>query len=90
MNKKWLHLGSKIVGDLENTNQLICPNCGKQGIDYLYVGDEQTRVGYVQIWCNKCLKGIYISRAIAPQKANFVNFDTEIKDIVPKYEFVEQ
>ncbi len=90
MNKKWFDLVPKIVVDLQNTNQLICPNCGEQGIDYLYIGDEHTRVGYMQLWCNKCLKGIYISRALAPQKAKFVIFDTDIKDIVPQYEFVEE
>ena len=43
----------------------------------------------MQIWCNKCLKGIYISRAVAPVNAKFVSFDEDLKKIVPNYEFLD-
>lgn len=57
-------------------NQIKCPNCSECGIDYIYVGDVDTRIVFLQIWCNKCLKGIYVSRVVAPENAKFVTFDT--------------
>lgn len=89
MREKWMKIVSQMVGDLDNAHQIECPNCKKEAIDYLYIGDEKTRVGYVQIWCNACLKGVYISRAIAPINAKFKTFEEDIKDIVPQYEFIE-
>lgn len=63
-----------------------CPSCGEHRAKYLYIGDEKTRIGYFQIWCNKCLKGIYISRAKASADARFVSFDHDLNGTIPKYE----
>jgi len=90
MKKEWSRIIAQITKNFNNDYQIKCPVCGKYGIDYIYVGDGNTRVGFIQIWCNKCLKGIYVSRAAAPPNAKFVTFDTDLKDIVPKYEFVER
>lgn len=79
----------QILDNLQETSQIKCPNCAKSGIDYIYCGDETTRLGFMQVWCNECLKGIYISRAVAPTNAKFVSFDDELKDRVPQYVFVE-
>lgn len=57
----------QLMDNFDTANQMKCPSCGECGrIDYLYIGDRDTRIGYFQLWCNKCLKGIHISRAIAP------------------------
>lgn len=87
MREKWMKILPKITDNLSDTKFIECPNCGERGVEYLYIGDEKTRVGYLQIWCNKCLKGIYISRAVAPTNARFVTFDDEISGIIPEYEF---
>lgn len=55
----------------------------------IYIGDKKTRVGYLQIWCSESLKGIYVSRAVAPTNDQFATFDDDIKDKIPKYDFVE-
>lgn len=89
MSKDWIKIIPKITEHLNDEHQVQCPNCGKYGMDYLYVGDEKTRVGYLQVWCSECLKGIYVSRAIAPANAKFVTFDDDLKTIVPEYEFIE-
>lgn len=92
MRKKWMKIVPQIINNIENIkqiNQIKCPNCGKNGIDYIYIGDEKTRLGYFQVWCNECLKGIYISRVLAPQNAKFITFDDNLHGIVPNFEFVE-
>lgn len=90
MGKKWQKVIFQILDNLQQADSIKCPNCGKCGIDYTYVGDETDRTGYLLIWCNKCLKGTYVSRAKAPENAKFINFDDKSKSAVPEYEFVEE
>jgi hypothetical protein len=59
--KKWLDLG----WDLKR--KLPCPSCGERAIDFQHVGDPATRIGYLDIWCASCLKGIHISRVTIPE-----------------------
>ncbi len=89
MKREWTRIISQVTENFDNKNQIKCPICGECAMDYIYVGDGNTRIGFLQIWCNKCLKGIYVSRAVAPLDAKFVTFDTDLKGVVPKYEFVE-
>lgn len=89
MRKEWTNIIHQVANDFDGIYQINCPNCGKNGIKYLYIGDKKTRIGYLQIWCSECLKGIYISRAVAPPNAKFVTFDDDLKNLVPKYEFVD-
>lgn len=87
MREKWMKILPRITENLSDLQSVECPNCGENEVEYLYVGDEKTRIGYMQIWCNKCLRGIYISRVMAPDRARFVSFSEDINKIVPKYEF---
>lgn len=89
MKSDWIKMMPHLLDNLQNATKIECPNCHKYGINYIYIGDEETRVGYLQVWCNECLKGIYISRAIAPSNARFAAFDDDIKGVIPQYEFVE-
>lgn len=90
MKSEWTRIISQITGDFDNINRIKCPNCRECAIDYIYIGDGNTRIGFLQIWCNKCLQGIYVSRAVAPPNAKFVTFDNNLKGIVPKVEFVQE
>ena len=90
MKIRWMGIVEKISENFSNIHQVRCPNCGEARLDYIYIGDEETRIGFLQIWCNKCLKGVYVSRAIAPLNAKFVTFDSDVKSIVPQIEFVEK
>lgn len=89
MKRDWIKIIPQITNNMSSMNPIKCPNCGKHGIDYIYIGDEETRVGFLQVWCSICLKGIHISRAVAPVNAKFVPFDTDLKDLIPKYDFVD-
>ena len=89
MKLAWERTISEILKDFNKINQIKCPSCGKRGMDYIYIGDGDTRIGYLQVWCNKCLRGIHVSRAAAPPNAKFVTFETDLKGIVPMVEFVD-
>ena len=77
MFNEWLN----IVKELPNTEKLICPKCGENRIDFQYVGDKVTRIGYIDIWCKSCLHGIHISRTKIPIDATMISFE-EPKEIV--------
>ena len=71
MYKNWLKLVSNIS---ENENN-VCPNCGSRKIDYQYIGDLATKVGYLDVWCNNCTYGIHVSRVRIPEGVNILSFD---------------
>ena len=84
MNKKWLSL----IDDLSHADKLICPNCGQKQVDYIYVGDDTSKIGYLQIWCKACRKGIYISRVRIPPNVKFVSFEDSKRMEMPSYELL--
>lgn len=86
MRERWMKILPQITDNLSDLRVIQCPNCGEHEMEYLYIGDEKTRIGYFQLWCNNCLKGISISRVKAPVNAKFVPFDYDINSIVPKYD----
>lgn len=88
MFKDWLNLGILLKKNAFSTHNFLCTECGKKSIDYLYVGDNKTNIGYFQMWCNSCNKGIHISRVMIPEEAKRIEFcDTEsLLKLVPNYE----
>lgn len=88
MFKKWLiEVAAKISGKECEAREIKCPHCNKKNIDYLYIGDKETRIGYLQVWCNNCLNGIYISRAKAPEGLKMISFEeaNDSDNIIPHY-----
>jgi len=92
MYKKWIKLIPDLTDNPEQIELLVCPNCMERKVDYLYIVRGKDRMGYLQIWCNSCLTGIYVSRAKAPEKAKVIDFKQkdEIMKIIPKYKFVNE
>ena len=73
--RSWLDLFVRLQDQLPDTSGLVCPHCGAESVDYQYVGDMKSRVGYLRIWCEKCLTGIHLSRVEAPQPVELLSFD---------------
>ena len=88
MNKEWCNIFKQISDDYSKYNEITCPICGEKRIKYMFVGDPKNRVGYLQIWCDKCLKGIHISRSIAPLDANFISMEENAEGLLPKFELL--
>lgn len=37
VKKNWMNIVPQIINNLNHTNDIICPNCGKKKIDYMYL-----------------------------------------------------
>ncbi len=72
----WLAVFKKLYEQLPDRSGLVCPNCGSVAINYQYVGDAATRIGFLALWCNKCLVGIQLSRVKAPECVELLSFDS--------------
>lgn len=83
MFQKWL----EVAKDFKSITEEECPYCNEKSLDYLYIGDEETKIGYLQAWCNNCLNGINISRVQIPDGAKRLPFDTKenLNTIIPAY-----
>jgi len=83
----WLKLAGTIADTLPTVPSLECPKCGLPKIDFQYVGDKITRIGFLCIWCPSCLHGIHISRIRIPQQAELISLDSreEIKKRIPNF-----
>jgi len=87
----WLKLSADISGHAQSNSLFPCPECQKETIDFQYVGDFETRIGYLDIWCNSCTNGIHISRARAPEYADLITFEDEkVKRRIPAFKQVER
>ncbi|MBE8999343.1 hypothetical protein IQ274_14210 [Nostoc sp. LEGE 12447] len=81
---KWMYLVSDINNFLPNSTALACPNCYQLGVDFQYVGDLQTKIGYMVIWCPFCLQGIHISRVSIPDQAQALSFNLSPEKILKR------
>jgi len=83
----WIKVAATIAKESQEISNISCPHCKDKNLDYLYIGDEKTHIGYVQIWCNTCLTGINISRVKIPKEAKTISFDSgvDLEELIPKY-----
>ena len=81
---RWMYLVTDINNSLPNFPALACPNCYQLGVDFQYVGDLQTRIGYMVIWCPFCLQGIHISRVGIPDQAQALPFNVSAAQILKR------
>jgi hypothetical protein len=63
----------------------------KEGImkSIFVIVDNETRLGYLLIWCSKTLKGVHLSRLKVPENVEFVTVGEFDKMKLPKIEFVD-
>ena len=79
---RWMYLVTDINNSLPNLPVLACRSCYRLGVDFQYVGDLQTRIGYMVIWCPFCLQGIHISRVSIPDQAQALAFNVSAEQIL--------
>jgi hypothetical protein len=48
---------------------VACPECGSYRLHLVYTGDLDRDVGYGLFWCDACLLGVSICRAVIPDGA---------------------
>ncbi|MBI4852013.1 MAG: hypothetical protein HY819_09475 [Acidobacteria bacterium] len=71
----WLNIAAKIAENHISLS-IMCPSCDKATIDFQYVGNPESKIGYLDVWCKGCLQGIHISRVKIPDNISFLPFDT--------------
>jgi hypothetical protein len=54
-----------------------CPECASGTVEFQYVGDAETRRGYLDMWCRACNKGVYLSRLTIPPEAEVIDLDRQ-------------
>ncbi|MGD1914541.1 MAG: hypothetical protein ACFB2X_28010 [Rivularia sp. (in: cyanobacteria)] len=82
--REWISITTDIYNNLPNVPVLTCPNCHKLGVDFQFIGDLKTRIGFMVVWCPFCLHGIHLSRVDIPQKAQALPFDISIEEILQR------
>ena len=78
---KWLSLTNDIYDNFPNVPMLACANCYQLGIDFQFIGDSQTKIGFMVIWCPLCFHGIHLSRVDIPDQAQILPFYISIEKI---------
>lgn len=82
----WLKLSADISSNIQKKEVNKCPICQSETVDFQYVGDTDTRIGFLDIWCTSCMNGIHISRVKAPESANILTFnDEKVKARIPDF-----
>ncbi|MCD1259456.1 hypothetical protein B5M42_011485 [Paenibacillus athensensis] len=85
----WLKLTVDLSGNPDPNPIRYCPECESDKIDFQYVGDPSSRIGFLSIWCENCLNGIHISRVKAPKSAELLAFgDANVKERIPHFKQV--
>jgi hypothetical protein len=88
----WLKIFKRIADSGGRATDAACPECGKSSVDYQYIGDAKTRIGYLRIWCPSCRKGVHLSRVKIPESAPMLSFDApkdELDRRQPDFEELE-
>lgn len=75
--RSWREVVIAIASAIDDSALPLCPACGGERVDYTYVGDAISRIGYLVVWCNACLKGTRVSRVKAPIGVHFMPFSDD-------------
>lgn len=70
----WVDVLTIVTSAVDDDNLPLCPRCGQQRVDYAYMGDSKSRIGFLVMWCDACRHGVRISRAKAPANVHFMPF----------------
>ena len=79
--QKWISITTDIYNNLPDVPVLACPICHQLWVDFQFIGNLQTRIGYMAIWFPFCLYGIHLSRVSIPDKTQALSFDTSAEEI---------
>ncbi|MGK5441437.1 hypothetical protein ACSNN7_06355 [Micromonospora sp. URMC 105] len=63
---EWLTAYDVVYRALPAASDLACPNCGHRTLRIVFTARPAAGHGYASFWCDTCLEGIYVSRALIP------------------------
>ena len=87
----WLRIAALLpkIGSVAFHGTAICPECGDHQLDFLYVADPGSRIGYLLVWCPVCHVGIRVSRVAVPTGFQSVTFEAVEQGKIELPKFVE-
>lgn len=91
MFRDWLGMYKNIRESTVTKSECICPECGAKTIDLQFVGDLKERIGYLDMWCTTCNRGIHMSRVQIPEGESMISFDDRVEVVsgrIPNFEQV--
>lgn len=62
----WLDAYHDIYRALPAEPSLPCPNCRRRTLRIVFTGPRGGDIGYASLWCDSCLEGTHICRAVIP------------------------
>jgi hypothetical protein len=65
----WLETFDEVYRAMPGGGSVACPNCGHRELRLVFTVRPGSDVGYAAFWCDNCLEGIHISRAVVPAGA---------------------
>lgn len=91
MFRDWLVIYKNIREFTVEKSDCICPECGTNAIDLQFVGDVEKKIGYLDMWCTACNRGVHMSRVLIPEGASMISFDDPAEVVsarIPNFEQV--
>ncbi|MGC1210867.1 MAG: hypothetical protein WA890_06300 [Micromonospora sp.] len=63
---EWLSVFDQVYRNLPDDPASPCPNCRHQMLRIVFTNPADGDVGYAALWCEACLEGTHICRAVVP------------------------
>ncbi len=82
-HERWLRTYLQIRDKDPNVK---CPICGKSDIGFQHVGNIETRIGTIFIWCWSCMNGTTLGRVSIPLEIKMIPLElpeAEFRKYVP-------
>lgn len=80
----WNEVARVVARTSPDSCAMECPRCGRMTIRYQYVGDIESRIGFLMVWCDSCFHGTHLSRVKAPATVHMIPMDAQ-GAVIPKY-----
>jgi hypothetical protein len=90
--ESWLRISTHILLEKHDKTEIICPCCRNKGVDFQCIGNIDTKIGFMLLWCWKCRQGINISRIKIPDGTPMLSMDIsdeEYSNRIPKFELIK-
>ena len=73
----WVSVWSSVTAESADPGVAACPNCGRFRIQFQYVAEPSSRIGFCALWCTSCFHGHVLSRVKAPSHLSFLRLDAD-------------
>jgi hypothetical protein len=80
----WMDVYEDVYAAFPADAGVACPNCGHHALRLVYTGNLDRDIGYGAFWCDDCLHGVGICRAVIPDGAIVRDIKLPREERVPR------